>query len=145
MQNSEIEWTDNTFNPWWGCTKVSPACDHCYAERSAARHTLTTDDLWGKDAVRRIASERQWEEPLAWNRRTERTGVRERVFCGSMCDVMERRPDLDEPRRRLFRLIEDTPNLDWLLLTKRPHEYCNFLPPEWLASHETQCLDHDHM
>ncbi len=91
MQNTKIEWSHNTFNPWWGCTKVSPACDHCYAATFAGRHTKTEDELWGKDAVRLISSDEYWEEPLRWDAKAAKTGLRERVFCGSMCDVMERR------------------------------------------------------
>jgi protein gp37 len=132
MKNSTIEWTDDTFNPWQGCVKVSPACDHCYAERLASRKIHTDLPLWGKDAHRRIASDAYWEQPISWNRQAQKKGVRRRVFCGSMCDVMEDRPDLHEQRQRLYRLIEDTPNLDWLLLTKRPQNYSRFLPEEWL-------------
>jgi protein gp37 len=132
MQHSKIEWTDNTFNPWWGCVNVSPACDHCYAETFAARHTRTKVELWGKDAHRSISSDAYWDAPRTWSHRAQKTGIRERVFCGSMCDVMERRADLNEPRHRLFNLIEDTPYLDWLLLTKRPQEYRHFFPKSWL-------------
>jgi protein gp37 len=126
MENSEISWTHNTFNPWWGCVKVSPACDHCYAERLANRKMHGPEDLWGKDAFRRAASEHQWEQPHRWNRSAARQGIPFRVFCGSMCDVIERRADLNPLRERLYGLIEETPNLDWLLLTKRPQEgsYC---------------------
>src|ERR1041385_7420697 len=95
MQNSKIEWTDHTFNPWWGCVNVSPACDHCYAERLANRHTLTEKQLWGKDADRFPTSESYWRHPYSWNRGAQKRGVRERVFCGSMCDVVERRTDLN--------------------------------------------------
>jgi protein gp37 len=134
MQNSKIEWTDNTFNRWWGCTNVSPACDNCYAETFANRKTRTHNQLRGKVSDRLQSSDKHWDEPHRWNRRAERTGIRERVFCGSMCDIMERLPDLYEPRKRLFRLIEDTPNLDWQLLTKRPQEYSKVFPKEWLKS-----------
>lgn len=132
MQNSKIEWTHHTFNPWWGCVHVSPACDHCYAERFAGRKTRTKEQLWGKGATRLIGGDDYWNAPRRWNRRAEQLGVRYRVFCGSMCDVMERRSDLTLPRRRLFRLIEETPGLDWLLLTKRPQEFSKVLPKHWL-------------
>src|SRR5690242_2744359 len=89
MQNTKIEWTDNTFNPWRGCTNVSPACDNCYAEDFSS---WLTPGLWGRNAKRLISSDEYWDHPHTWNRRAERTGIRERVFCGSMCDVMERRP-----------------------------------------------------
>lgn len=134
MQNSKIEWTDHTFNPWWGCVAVSPACDHCYAETFANRHTRTADPLWGKNATRLISSDEYWDAPHHWQRRAAAKGIRQRVFCGSMCDVMERRADLDAPRQRLFKLIDETPNLDWLLLTKRPQEFRKFLPKAWLQT-----------
>ncbi|HYK00353.1 MAG TPA: phage Gp37/Gp68 family protein [Thermoanaerobaculia bacterium] len=116
-KNSAIEWTDHTFNPWWGCERVSPACDNCYAETWAHR---LGKDLWGKDAPRRFFSDDHWREPFRWNRQAEREGNRRRVFCASMADVFERRKDLDAERERLWPVIENTPMLDWLLLTKRP-------------------------
>ncbi|MGE5570496.1 MAG: DUF5131 family protein [Rhodospirillales bacterium] len=122
--NSRIEWTHHTFNPWWGCTKVSPACDHCYAETWAKRCGLNG---WGKDAERRFFGEKHWNEPLKWDRAAEKAGERHRVFCSSMADLMEDRIDLDTPRIALWRLIEQTPHLDWLLLTKRPQKF-RFLP-----------------
>lgn len=115
--NSKIEWTDHTFNPWWGCTKVSPACELCYAETWAKR---TGHSLWGPRAQRRFFGDKHWAEPIKWNREAEAAGVRKRVFCSSMADVFEARGELDEQRERLWRLIEATPTLDWLLLTKRP-------------------------
>ncbi len=66
-----------------------------------------------------MLSDANWNLPLVWNRKAEREGRRISVFCGSMCDVFEDRPELVEPRRRLFHLVASTENLDWLLLTKR--------------------------
>lgn len=114
-ENSKIEWTDHTFNPWVGCTKVSPACDHCYAEGWAKR--TGQDQLWAGE--RRRTSTANWKEPLRWNRKAEVTGVRAKVFCASLADVFDNQVP-DEWRVDLWRLIEATPNLDWLLLTKRP-------------------------
>ena len=119
-EHSKIEWTDNTFNPWWGCQKVSPACDHCYAETFSKR---TGNAVWGKDAPRRFFGDLHWAEPLTWNKKAERDGVARKVFCGSMCDVLEDRRDIDEHRARLLGLIRQTPALRWLLLTKRPQNY----------------------
>lgn len=116
-QNSKIEWTHHTFNPWWGCVKVSEACKHCYAEAWAKR---VGEKVWGPKAARRFFSDAHWRQPLKWDQSARERGVRERVFCASMADVFEDRPELVEPRRRLAELIEATPNLDWLLLTKRP-------------------------
>src|SRR5687767_4989547 len=119
-QKSKIEWTDSTFNPWWGCVEVSPACDHCYARTFAKR---TGHSVWGKDAPRRIFGDTHWSEPLKWNRKAEAFGVRHKVFCASMADVMESGIHLDGQRERLWALIEASPWLDWLLLTKRPQNF----------------------
>lgn len=124
-ENSRIEWTDHTFNPWWGCTKVSPACDNCYAEAWAKR---TGHNVWGARSERRFLTDFYWKQPIRWNRHAERRGVRERVFCASMADVFEWRSDLRAWRHRLWEVIEATPNLDWLLLTKRPHLVDRLVP-----------------
>ncbi|MEZ5386187.1 MAG: phage Gp37/Gp68 family protein [Prosthecobacter sp.] len=116
-KNSSIEWTHHTFNPWWGCVKVSAACDNCYAETWAKR---VGADVWGSQAKRRFFGDKHWSEPHVWNTNAALKKVRYRVFCASMADVFENRPELNEWRTRLWKLIEDTPNLDWLLLTKRP-------------------------
>jgi protein gp37 len=124
-KDSRIEWTHHTFNPWWGCVKVSAACDHCYAESWAKR---VGSDVWGHDAERRFFTDAHWREPLKWNRDAIAEGVRRRVFCASMADIFENRPDLVEPRSRLLELVDATPNLDWLLLTKRIHLVKKLLP-----------------
>ncbi len=117
-QNSGIEWTEHTFNPWWGCTKVSGACRGCYALTGAKRLGY---DIWGPLADRRFFGDHHWMQPALWNARAEANGVRARVFCASMSDVFEERAELDPVRTKLWSLIEATPHLDWLLLTKRPH------------------------
>ena len=129
-ENSGIPWTDHTFNPWWGCHKVSSGCQNCYAESLSARWG---HEFWGKDAPRREMAEKYWREPMKWDRWCGKHGVRRKVFVGSMCDVMEPRVDLSEWRSRLWDLIEATPNLDWLLLTKRPEEYRRLLPLDWIG------------
>ena len=124
-KDSKIEWTHHTFNPWWGCIKVSAACDHCYAETWAKR---LGEDLWGPTAGRRFFGDAHWKEPLKWNREAEALNERRRVFCASMADVFEQRDDLVPHRMRLLELIEQTPHLDWLLLTKRIHLVKRLLP-----------------
>lgn len=116
-KNSAIEWTHHTFNPWWGCTKVSQACKLCYAEVWARR---TGGHFWGPRAPRRFFGEQHWKEPIAWDEEAFDIGRRSRVFCASMADVFEFRAELNVWREKLWDLIERTPNLDWLLLTKRP-------------------------
>lgn len=136
--NSKIEWTHHTFNPWWGCVKVSPACDHCYAERDSIRYGFSEAGahfpIWGKGTQRRFFSEKHWAEPLKWDRAAAKAGERQRVFCASMADVMEDNPDVHPARARLYNLIDDTPNLDWLLTTKRPQNFRRYLPPEWITN-----------
>jgi protein gp37 len=124
-KDSKIEWTHHTFNPWWGCVKVSPGCKHCYAEAWAKR---TGAAVWGPDATRRELSESYWRQPLAWNAEAVRIGKRRRVFCASMSDVFEDRRDLDGKRERLWALVDQTPQLDWLLLTKRPQNVSSLAP-----------------
>ncbi len=123
---SGIAWTDATFNPWWGCTRVSPGCEHCYAETLATvRRKL---NVWGVDAARKPMSEAYWRDPAKWNRKAEAEGVPRRVFCASMADVFEMPPERNKQawsvqtaaRARLRDVIESTPWLTWLLLTKRP-------------------------
>lgn len=128
-ETTGISWTDATWNPWIGCTKVSPACDRCYAERDAKRYGLAD---WGDDAPRKRTGVAYWKNPEKWNRKAEKEGKRTKVFCASMADVFEDRRDLDGWRQELWQLIGLTPNLDWLLLTKRPENFQRMLPPSWL-------------
>jgi protein gp37 len=126
--DTKIEWARHTFNPWVGCTKLSPACDHCYAEAWAKRTGQA--HLWAGERRRTTAA--NWREPLKWNRDAEAIGVRYRVFCASLADVFDNQAD-DQWRSDLFALIEDTPHLDWLLLTKRPQNVAKMIWPKWDA------------
>lgn len=121
-KNSKIEWTDHTFNSWEGCQKVGPGCDHCYAETRNSRFGGGTAVNWGPGAPRRRTSQANWRKPIAWNQAHAEFfaahGRRQRVFCASLADVFDNAVD-PTWRRDLFDLIELTPNLDWLLLTKR--------------------------
>ena len=137
-KNSEIAWTEHTFNPWWGCTKISEGCAHCYAETWAKR---TGFKIWGDNADRRYFGDKHWSEPVKWDSAAAKLGVMHRVFCGSMCDIMENQHSLPqsdhvrEARDRVFRqLVPTTPNLLWLFLTKRPESAASLLPPEWRGS-----------
>lgn len=115
-ENSKIEWTDHTFNPWIGCTKVGPACDNCYAE--AMMDLRYGRARWGAGEDRVRTSPGNWASPKKWDRQAATAGKPTFVFCSSLADVFDNEVD---PLWRwdLFRLIEDTPNLTWLLLTKR--------------------------
>ena len=131
-KNSNIEWTDHTFNPWIGCHKVSDGCKNCYAEEMMDKRYGNAK--WGVQGTRQRTTANYWKQPLSWNRKAEAEGSRHRVFCASLADVMEDREGLGSIRQDLFRLIEATPNLDWLLLTKWPENYLRFLPDAWLSS-----------
>lgn len=121
-ENSTIEWTDHTFNPWEGCQKVGPGCDHCYAETRNARFGGGVAGNWGPGAPRRRTSVSNWRKPLRWQANAEMFlvahGRRQRVFCASLADVFDNAVD-PTWRADLFELIRATPDLDWLLLTKR--------------------------
>ena len=122
-EQTGIAWTDHTFNPWIGCTAVSPACAHCYAEALAKRYG------WNF-AARRRTSENNWRNPRRWNLAAERDGVRRRVFCASLADVFDNQVP-SEWRADLWEMIRACPALDWQLLTKRPQNIRKMLPADW--------------
>lgn len=119
-EETKIEWCDATHNHWIGCSKVSPACDNCYAE--ALMDTRYGRVQWGAPGkgagTRVLTSAANRRKPLAWNRKAEAAGTRPFVFCASLADVFDNEVD-PAWRADLFALIEDTPQLVWLLLTKR--------------------------
>lgn len=127
MEDTKIQWAHHTFNPWWGCEHAGPECDNCYAEAFSNR---LGRKLWGHVSDRLFFGDKHWGEPMKWDAKAKKAGARHRVFCASMADVLEDRRDLDPQRERLWRLIEDTPNLDWMLLSKRPSKFAT-LTPEW--------------
>jgi protein gp37 len=129
--DTAISWTDHTFNPWIGCQRVSPGCQHCYAE--TLNHRWGNDN-WGANADRRVTSDANWRLPLKWNREAEAAGRRDLVFCASMADVFEMRADLMGARARLWALVDQTPHLTWQLLTKRPENVCWMVPGSWLKA-----------
>lgn len=135
-EKSGILWTDGTFNPWWGCSKVSPACDKCYADRVAKRYGWS--NLWGAYAERRFFSEKHMNEPRRWNDQAKKEGKVKRVFCGSMCDILESYSGerytldkLDSAREQTFKMAEETPYIEWLFLTKRIHNIQAMIPYAW--------------
>lgn len=127
-ENSKIQWTSHTFNPWIGCQKVSPGCDRCYAEALMDhRYGKVT---WGPHGERKRTSDANWKLPLRWAKAARGTGIRPRVFCASLADVFDNQVP-EAWRSDLFALIEDTPELDWLLLTKRPENITEMIWPKW--------------
>ncbi len=113
---TKIEWCDHTFNGWIGCTKVSPACDGCYAENLMANRYKRVE--WGAGEDRQRTSVSNWRKPVAWDKAAQAAGTRPFVFCSSLADVFDNEVD-EKWRYDLMNLIEATPNLIWLLLTKR--------------------------
>lgn len=152
MENTNIEWADHTFNPWVGCTKVSDGCKYCYAENMMSKRFKKVQ--WGPGGTR--IRTKTWGEPLRWNKQewaecthcgwrghefivycpscgdNSLQPTRARVFCASLADVFEDKPDqrmeMNNWRRNLIELIHITPNLDWLLLTKRPENILGWIP-----------------
>lgn len=142
-KETNIGWCDHTFNPWWGCDDAeaepdsadrSPECRNCYAR--TFDHRLGGDH-WGAVAPRRFFGDAYWQKPVHWNEAARKAGTRASVFCASMADWAEVhtdpavRADQVIARRRMFHLISRTTNLDWLLLSKRPHLWDVMLP--WLT------------
>jgi protein gp37 len=127
-----IEWTDETFNPWWGCTKVSPGCANCYAATFAQRGVGIKGGPvdWGRGTSRRRTSEDVWNAPFGWNQRAEKQGKRLKVFAASMADIFDEEVD---PRWRndFWELVRQCPNLDFQVLTKRPQNITDMLPADW--------------
>ena len=127
-----ISWTRSTFNPWQGCTKIGPGCDHCYAESADQR--FHKEIHWGAGAPRKTMSESTWNNPLRWNREAAKTGEFWPVFCASPADVFDNEAD-PALRARLFKLIRSTPHLTWQLLTKRIGNVIDMLPDDWGAGY----------
>lgn len=123
---SNISWTDATFNPWIGCTRVSPACDHCYAARDNERRQWVAG--WGAGVPRRRT--KSWGDPLRWNRKAAISGRPLRVFCASLADVFDNEVE-QAWRDDLWQLLRETPNLRWILLTKRIGNAVKMLPSDW--------------
>lgn len=129
-ENTHIQWCHHTFNIVVGCVEVSPACDNCYARAMAKRAGW---DVWGADKPRKVLRDEYWKQPAKWDRAATKAGERHRVFCSSMADVFEDHPTVSEQRQRLWGVIEATPHLDWLLLTKRPENIRRMVPGAWLV------------
>ena len=128
-ENSKISWTDHTFNPWIGCTKVDQLCKFCYAEHFAERYGYAK---WGPAGKRQKTADSNWKKPYSWARKAKKLGIRYRVFCASLADVFDDHESIkQEWRDELWKMIRETPHLDWLLLTKRPENFEKFLPADW--------------
>jgi len=134
-ETTGISWTDSTFNPWIGCTKVGPGCDNCYAEALMDKRWHRVQ--WGSGQARERTSAANWKQPLLWEREHEAFALMHsrsrRVFCASLADVFDNEAP-DAWRGELWRLVKDTPHLDWLILTKRIGNVLGMAPAEGLPA-----------
>ncbi|MEQ1594681.1 MAG: phage Gp37/Gp68 family protein [Casimicrobium sp.] len=131
-KQTNIVWTKSTFNPWMGCTGVSRACDHCYAEALMGRWLKIK---WGTGEPRVRTSPTYWRAPRAWNAAAPSqnfAGIRGfwPVFCASLADVFDNEVD-PQWRLDLWELVRATPNLTWQILTKRIGNARKMLPADW--------------
>lgn len=129
-ETTDISWAHSTFNPWIGCTRVSPGCDNCYA--ATLMDTRYGRVKWGAGEARQRT--KTWNQPRAWNRKAAASGKPWRVFCASLADVFDNEVP-DEWRVDLWALIADTPHLTWMLLTKRIGNVPKALPVNvWIGA-----------
>jgi len=115
-----IEWTDSTWNPWIGCTRVSAECDNCYALNAMTRY--------GHDAAA-VKRTKTWSDPLRWNSEAARLERRRKVFACSWSDWFH--ADADQWREDAWMVVRCCQNLDFLILTKRPERIIECLPDDW--------------
>ncbi len=135
-KETDIAWTDSTFNPFIGCTKVGPGCDNCYAEVQDSRKRWGGTTHWGAGVARYRTSASNWEQLLKWNKAAAKSGKVHRVFCASLADVFDNEVP-DEWRCDLWRLIEAARHLSLLLVTKRIGNVARMVPSlDWLAMHD---------
>jgi protein gp37 len=113
---TKIEWTDQTWNPWWGCDHVGPECDHCYAEKFAGRELhavhagVAPGGKWSGLITR--SGPKTWQAPFTWKKPC-------RVFTCSMSDFWH--PDVPLPMLdEALDVIDRTPHLTYQILSKRP-------------------------
>lgn len=132
--NTTISWCHKTFNLWHGCVKVGTACKNCYAETMSNRWKR---DIWGVDKQRHFNAPAYYNNLEKWQRKAEKAGVAYRVFVMSMGDLFEihRDPDINaqmvEKRGWFWDMVEQTPNLVYMILTKRPENIYELAPTAW--------------
>lgn len=113
-----IQWTDHTWNPWQGCTKVTAGCDHCYMFRDMRRYGKNPE------AVVR-SSDATFYAPL----RQPKKYTPGKVFTCSWSDWFH--PAADAWRDEAWAVIRQTPRLTYQILTKRPNRIAGHLPTDW--------------
>lgn len=119
-ENTGIQWTEHTWNPWRGCTKVSPGCKNCYMFSDQRR--------FGKDP-NIVVKTRTWSDPLKWQQAAAAAGRTEMCFTCSWSDWFIEAAD--EWRPEAWKLVRDTPNIIYQILTKRSDRIADHLPRDW--------------
>ena len=138
MKLTKIEWTNHTYNPWEGCSKVSRGCEKCYAKTECCDRYKRV--VWGPGGARRRV-ESTWNAPLRWHEEAVKAGRRDKVFCASLADVFDDHPSIkQEWRDHLWTMVRSTPCLQWLILTKRPENFSKYLPADWGDGYPNVCL-----
>lgn len=127
-ETTNISWTKVTFNPWVGCTQISPGCNHCYAAASDRR--FTGGQHWGAGAPRRRTVASNWRNPLRWNNEAQKSGEFWPVFAASQADIFDNEVD-PAWREDFWELVRATPALTWQIVTKRVGNVRKMLPPDW--------------
>ena len=122
MENTAIPWTRHSGNFWVGCVKVNAACANCYMYRDMPR-------FGGDPRVVRRTGDANWQKFFKWDREAGEAGEMHSVFVNSWSDFCL--PEADPWRADAWEVIRNTPNLRWLILTKRPERIAEFLPPDW--------------
>lgn len=131
-RDTKIEWTNHTVNFWWGCQKVSPGCQHCYAETFSKR---VGRDIWGPpQTTERWRTKAPWKDCIKWDKQAKADGIRRKVFCQSMSDFFEDHLQVEPWRQEAFKILESFESLDVQLLTKRPENVLQMVPAHWLKS-----------
>jgi protein gp37 len=123
-QFTGIQWTDRTFNPWRGCTKISPGCKNCYM--------FTEQERYGQDPSV-VTLTKTWRDPMKWQKEAEAAGRFDRVFTCSWSDWFHEDADIWRPMA--WNLVRSCPNLIFQILTKRPERIVDHLPPDWGAGY----------
>lgn len=140
-ETSEISWTDATFNAWIGCSHAGPGCDFCYAERDNGRRHWV--EAWGPGVPRKRTSAENWKQPLRWNAAAGDFFIahkrKRRVFAASLADIFDNEVD-PAWRADFWALVKATPNLQWLIVTKRIGNARRMLPADWGAGYDNVVL-----
>lgn len=123
-ENSKIEWCHHTLNLWIGCTEVSAECDNCYARTLAGRYGWAK---WGNDETRHQTAEANRKQAYKWDRKANALGETQRVFVNSLSDTLDPFAP-QEWRDEIVLTAGNTPNLNYLILTKRPQNFAKMLP-----------------